>query len=184
MSQINYEFKDSHHYLIKGENGIGKSTLFRSILHQIHFEGEIEIHGRIAYGPEEAILPAYMSVKFFIRTFSTLIDDVPDIDFRINEMLMLFGLQGTENKELGALSRGQKEKVNLIQALLTPSEILLLDEPLSSLDSESKKALMSLLKLEKRLVIVVSHETSAFRHKDFTILRLEEGRLREISTPD
>ena len=55
-----------------------------------------------------------------------------------------------------------------------------MDEPLSGLDPESKKKLIKRIKMDKRCVIVVSHETNQFKRKDFTILKLNEGILEEI----
>ena len=121
LNSLTYTFEDGVHYLIKGENGIGKSTLFKSILRQVKFDGECIVEGTISYSPEDTIFPSFMSVKSFIKTFSTLNFDVANIDELIEGSLKEFNIEGFEKKMLGSLSKGQKMKVNLITALLTSS---------------------------------------------------------------
>ncbi len=181
LSSLTYTFEDGVHYLIKGENGIGKSTLLKSILRQVKFDGECIVDGTISYSPEDTIFPSFMSVKSFIKTFSTLNFDLENIDNLIEESLKEFNIEGFEKKMLGSLSKGQKMKINLITALLTPSDILILDEPLSGLDTDSKKVLLKKLKKDKRLIIIISHETNAFRKSNYKILRLTEGKIIELS---
>ena len=181
LSSLTYTFEDGVHYLIKGENGIGKSTLLKSILRQVKFDGECIVDGTISYSPEDTIFPSFMSVKSFIKTFSTLNFDLENVDNLIEESLKEFNIEGFEKKMLGSLSKGQKMKINLITALLTPSDILILDEPLSGLDTDSKKVLLKKLKNDKRLIIIISHETNAFRKSNYKILRLTEGRIIELS---
>jgi len=180
LNNINFIFEDKKHYLIKGENGIGKSTLFKTILGQAQYEGYISVTGRISYEAEDVLFPSYMEVESFITTFSTLTENIINIHQKIGELLTLFGMDGYQNKQLGSLSKGQKEKVNLIQALLTPSEILIMDEPFSGLDPESKKILMKIIRAEERMVIIVSHETTQFRKKDFVFLILKKGSIAQI----
>ena len=179
LKGLTYTFFDHKHYLIKGENGIGKSTLLKSIMRQIKFEGECIVNGRIAYAPEDPVLPSFMTVYSFLKTFSTIFDDVENIDLLIEEELHNYNLEGYEKKQMGSLSKGEKMKVNIIQALLAPTEILLLDEPLSGLDTESKKVLLKRIKEDKRLVIVISHETTAFRKTNFIMLRIKDGEIYE-----
>ena len=179
LKGLTYTFKDNTHYLIKGENGIGKSTLIKSILNQIKYEGEIKVDGPISYSPEEAIFPAFMSVYSFLKTFSEMSNEEVSDDL-IDKELNDFNILDSKDKQLGSLSKGTKMKINIILSLITPSKILLMDEPLSGLDPESKKKLLKKLKEDKRCVIVVSHETNQFKRKDYTILKLNEGLLEEI----
>ena len=180
LKGLTYTFKDNTHYLIKGENGIGKSTLIKSILNQIKYEGEIIVDGPISYSPEEAIFPAFMSVYSFLKTFSQMSMNEEIDDELIKKELDDFNILDSLDKQLGSLSKGTKMKINIILSLITPSKILLMDEPLSGLDPESKKVLLKKIKEDKRCVIVVSHETNQFKRKDYTILKLNEGLLFEI----
>ncbi len=181
LNKITYEFKDSNHYCIKGENGIGKTTLFKAILNQIKYDGYIEVNGDIAYKPEDSIFPPYMSVSCFLSTFSSLIYKNPHIDEEIKEMLNMFEIGEYLNAQLGSLSNGQRQKINIIQALLTKSEILLLDEPFNALDYNSKKTLIDYLKKDNRLIIVISHTIKELKENGFKIIELKENGFKFVS---
>ena len=181
LKGISITFSDHSKYLIKGENGIGKSTLFRAILNQISYLGKINIEGNISYAPEAFNVPPYMTVYKSIKTFATLTEDISDFDKKLDEILDLFNFKSHKYSLLGSLSKGEKQKVNIIQAYLTPSKILLLDEPLSGLDVSSKEALLGLIKKDDRTVIIISHELTHFKKKDYNILELEDGHLTLIS---
>jgi len=184
LKGINYRFEDHKKYIIKGENGIGKTTLLKAILNQIKYLGVIEVEGRISYVPEGVILPNYMSIYSFVETISNLTSRVDDFDNLFNKYYKDLGLEVNKKSMLGSLSKGQKQKVNIIQALLSPSEILLLDEPLSGLDPESKKNFVSIIKKDPRMVIIISHQTANFRKKDFNFLEINKGELNVLSKAD
>ena len=181
IERLTYKFENSTHYLIIGDNGIGKSTLFKSIMRQVKYLGICDVDGRISYCPEDPQFPAFMSVGLFIKTFATLTDDIDGIDERIKQMLKRYGIEGFEKKALGSLSKGQKMKINIIQSLLKPSEILLMDEPLSGLDEESKKVLIEDLRNDKRMIIVISHEITPFDNEKFKKVKFDGKRIEEVS---
>lgn len=181
LNNINFSFKGPNKYLIKGENGVGKSTMFKAILKQVMYEGNIEIDGLISYQPEDNVFPPYMKVKTFLKTFITLTKDIEDIDRKIMEMLEIFNLVKLNDAYLGSLSKGEKQKVNLIQALLTPSDILLFDEPLSGLDHKSKLEFFNILKKDQRLIIIVSHNIESFNKRDYKLLEFREGAIHALS---
>ncbi|MHC4931910.1 MAG: ATP-binding cassette domain-containing protein, partial [Planctomycetota bacterium] len=83
------------------------------------------------------------------------------------------------------LSGGQKQRAALARALATEAPILILDDALSSVDTETEAAILSNLRRvgEGRTVIVVAHRVSALRHAD-RILYLKEGRVVESGTHD
>ena len=180
LKGISCRFKDYQKYLIKGENGIGKSTLFKAILNQISYLGEIKVEGAISYAPEVVNFPPFMSVYRSIKTFSTLTSDIYDFDNKLDYLLNLFNISKYKNSMLGSLSKGQKQKVNLIQAYLTPSKTLLLDEPLSGLDNESRNKFLDLIENDTRTVIVISHELTHFNKEDYNVMELDNGRLTLI----
>ena len=122
-----------------------------------------------------------MSAHSFIKTFSTLTENIENIDELIKKELKDYGVEDIYNKQLGSLSKGQKMKINIISSFLTPSKNLLLDEPLSGLDPDSKKVLLKKIKEDDRCIIIISHETNQFRKKDFITLRIENGVMRDDS---
>ena len=90
-------------------------------------------------------------------------------------------MQKKKNSILGSMSKGERQKVNIIKSLLTPSEILLFDEPLSGLDELSRKKFLSMLVSDDRMVIVVSHEKEEFDKRYFNVLVLKDGLLEVLS---
>jgi len=178
LSNVSFNFIDNNKYVIKGENGIGKSTLIKAILNHVKYTGDISINGRISYSPENVSLPSYMTVYNFIKTLVTLTEKVEDFDKNLNKYFKLFNLDNKKKKAfIGSLSKGQRQKINLIQALLTPSDILILDEPFTGLDDESKNILVDLLIKDQRLIIIITHEIIKYKDPIFIKLELKNGKL-------
>ena len=180
LKGINFEFKDGKKYLIKGENGAGKSTLIKAILNQIHYSGFIYTDSRISYCPECSLMLSFMSLETFIKTFSTLTEIIDDIDKKVEDMLKEFDILRYKKCYLGSLSKGQRQKANIIQSLLTPSEIVIMDEPLSGLDPSSRKRLVDMIINDDRMYIIISHELELFKKENFIYLGIDDGHLKVL----
>lgn len=81
------------------------------------------------------------------------------------------------------LSGGQKQRVTLARALLSPAPVLVLDDPLSSVDAETERRILERLAplLRQRTTIFISHRVSAVQHAD-RIVVLDRGRVVEVGT--
>lgn len=184
LNNINYKFYDNNKYLIKGENGIGKTTLFKSILKQIKYNGEIIVNGVISYAPEGGLMPPYMTIYSFVKLISNLTERINNFDNIFDKYYKSLLIDVKKDSLIGSLSKGQRQKINLLLALITPSDMLLFDEPLSGLDIESKKAFVKLIKKDKRMSIIISHETNLFRKNYFNILEIRKGDIYVFSQTD
>lgn len=184
LNNINYKFYDNNKYLIKGENGIGKTTLFKSILKQIKYNGEIIVNGVISYAPEGGLMPPYMTIYSFVKLISNLTERINNFDNIFDKYYKSLLIDVKKDSLIGSLSKGQRQKINLLLALITPSDMLLFDEPLSGLDIESKKAFVKLIKKDKRMSIIISHETNLFRKNYFNILEIRKGDIYVLSQTD
>ena len=107
---------------------------------------------------------------------------------RVTEALELVGLAGAENRVVTTLSGGEAQRVALARALATRPEVLLLDEPLGSLDGPLRLRLQDDLRaLFERLSLTVVHVThdvgEAFALGDRVAI-LREGRLAQVATPE
>jgi len=135
-----------------GPNGAGKSTLMRIIVGILHpTGGSVKVGGNdvvkdpqdakrgMGYLPENPSLYTALTVKEFLN-FVGKIRDVPDgvLQDRIPKALSTFSLEEKTNALVGTLSRGMKQKVALIAATLHDPPVLVLDEPLTSLDPKSQ----------------------------------------------
>jgi ABC-type multidrug transport system ATPase subunit len=74
-----------------------------------------------------------------------------------------------------------RQKINLLQALIPEPKIIILDEPLVSLDKDSQKALLEYLTLisKTRLVIISTHNPDKFRSKLKQIYKIEDGKIND-----
>ena len=181
LKGINFEFKDHNKYLIKATNGAGKSTLIKAILNQIHYTGNIISNSRISYCPECSLLLSFMSLETFIKTFSTLTDSIENIDSKIDYYLEYFEILKYKKCYLGSLSKGQRQKANIIQSILSPSDCVIMDEPLSGLDQDSRIKLVKLIEEDNRMYIIISHEVDLFTQDKFSYIGIENGRIKVLS---
>ncbi|MDT8337288.1 MAG: ABC transporter ATP-binding protein [Candidatus Izemoplasmatales bacterium] len=179
---LNLEFCNGGLNLVIGKNGSGKSTLLKCIMKLVKYSGEIEKRKlRIGYAPEIFIMPDFQTVEEFLVNIGrikglgkkVLIEN--SVDF-----FEFFNIEKYRNKMIRTLSNGTKQKVNLIQALIHEPKIIILDEPLVSLDFESQKRLLKYLtKLAKeRLVIISTHNPEKFRSSLKRIYEIENGRVK------
>ncbi|WP_293661270.1 putative 2-aminoethylphosphonate ABC transporter ATP-binding protein [Rhodoferax sp. OV413] len=106
---------------------------------------------------------------------------------RVDEMLALVGLPGTENKFPSQLSGGQQQRIALARALATRPDLLLLDEPLSALDAIERVRLRSEIRqLQQALgvtTIMVTHDQEEALAMADRVVVMRSGRIQQIGTP-
>ncbi len=158
-----------------GPNGGGKSTLLKLIMGLYSPQrGEITVLGsrpkksapRIGYVPQNTTInPSFpvtvMDVVLMGRLGKKKRNRVTRADREAAmKALSLVGMDGLANRKTGDLSGGQQERVFIARALATDAEILILDEPTASIDSEGRCELLALLgRLNKdKTIILVTHD--------------------------
>lgn len=106
---------------------------------------------------------------------------------RVDDMLVLVGLPGTENKYPSQLSGGQQQRIALARALATRPDLLLLDEPLSALDAIERVRLRSEIRqLQQTLgvtTIMVTHDQEEALAMADRIVVMQSGRIEQTGTP-
>ncbi len=130
-----------------GPNGAGKSTMMKIITGYLKpTEGEVEVNGVsvndgtkdfrkfIGYLPENNPLYTDMYVKEYLCFVAKIYGLGRFGVSRVNELIELTGIGNEQNKKIGQLSRGFRQRVGLAQALLNRPPVLILDEPTSGLD--------------------------------------------------
>ena len=151
-----------------GPNGAGKSTTMRMITGFLPVSsGEIYVSGlkvgidnlkaqqKIGYLPENNPLYVDMYVKEYLE-FVGRIYKVHNLKNRIKDMIDAVGLEVEQNKKIGALSKGYRQRVGLAQAIIHDPEVLILDEPTSGLDPNQLVEIRELIKTigkEKTLML-------------------------------
>ncbi|HEX7734809.1 MAG TPA: ATP-binding cassette domain-containing protein [Ktedonobacteraceae bacterium] len=189
-----------------GPNGAGKSTLLRAILGLMPLaEGDIRVLGRLprrgnpalGYVPQRRTLDAHLRVR--ARDFVSLGIDgqkwglpLPCISrqhqrFLVQEALNAVEAQGYAERAIGSLSGGEQQRLLLAQALLGDPTVLLLDEPLASLDLRSQQAIAQLtaqVAHERQLaVLLVTHDVNPFLPSTDRLLMIARGQVT-IGLPD
>ena len=157
-----------------GPNGSGKSTTVKMLTGlleptdgQVIYEGQdvhknlISYRKRLGYVPEEANLYPYLTGQEYLDMVATL-RAMPDPrkSKTISSLLQLFSLWPHRHVNLGSYSKGMRQRILLIAALMDNPDVLILDEPLSGLDVTSVlviKNLIQVLSARGKAVFYCSH---------------------------
>ena len=124
-----------------GPNGAGKTTLL-SILAGIRRpdSGSISVPGEVGWVPQQAALYRRITVDENLRLFARL-ERVDDVDASVDRMVAQTGLGDRTGDQVGTLSGGNQQRVNIAIGLLTAPSVLLLDEPSTGLDPRQREVL-------------------------------------------
>lgn len=157
-----------------GPNGSGKSTTVKMLTGLLEpTDGEVTHNGqniqkdlvayrkRLGYVPEEANLYPYLTGYEYLEMVGTL-RAMPESrrDVRINSLLELFSLWPHRHVTLGSYSKGMRQRILLIAAIMDNPDLLILDEPLSGLDVTSVliiKDLIQALSARGKSIFYCSH---------------------------
>jgi len=147
LSNVSFSVPTSSVVGFLGPNGAGKSTMMKIITGYLKpTEGEVEVNGIsinddntdfrrfIGYLPENNPLYTDMYVKEYLAFVAKVYKLGKLADKRVKELIDLTGIGYEQNKKIGQLSRGYRQRVGLAQALLNRPSVLILDEPTSGLD--------------------------------------------------
>jgi len=143
-----------------GPNGSGKSTTVRMLTGllqptrgEVTRDGEdihkdlVEYRKRLGYVPEEANLYPYLTGEEYLEMVGTLrAMPEPRRKTRVDSLLELFALAPHRHVALGSYSKGMRQRILLISALMDNPDVLILDEPMSGLDVTSSLVLKTLIK--------------------------------------
>lgn len=155
-----------------GPNGAGKSTMMKIISCFIPpTSGQASVYGldvmdeplkvkaKIGYLPEHNPLYPEMYVREYLHYVAGIYKMKGNIEERINEVVELTGLQVEQNKKIGALSKGYRQRVGLAQSLIHDPDVLILDEPTTGLDPNQLKEIRELIKTigKEKTVLLSTH---------------------------
>ncbi|WP_350286654.1 ABC transporter ATP-binding protein [uncultured Croceitalea sp.] len=156
LEDVSFSLKRGQHLSIMGESGSGKSTLLKAIYGLLHLsEGTIHWDKAQVLGPNFNLVPGekymkYVSQSFDLMPFTTVRENIAEHlsvfeqdthEERTNELLKLIELVAYADTKVKNLSGGQMQRVALARALAQEPEVLLLDEPFSSIDQFKKNDL-------------------------------------------
>lgn len=183
---------------ILGSSGSGKTTLLNIILGILNSDsGKLMFNGEdITDAPLEdrnfnivfqdyALFPhlnAYDNIVYGLKNQEGATDEA-----ELKEIIDLFDLSDHLNKRISELSGGQKQRVALARTIVMKPKVLLLDEPLSALDSVIKESIKELIKeISNRYnltTIMVTHDPEEALTLSDRILLLNQGEVAQYDTP-
>ncbi len=200
LEDINFDVKDGEYFVLLGHTGAGKTVLLDSIagLKPIN-SGQVIINGRdvtslnlehrrIGFAYQDYTLYRHLSVRDNI-SFGLMWrkKDRKEIEESIDKAIEFLGLGSLLNKRSAELSGGESQKIALARAIAIKPDLLLLDEPLSAVDPETKEDYERELKdVHNRLELTTIHVTHNFEEAitlGDRIAVMHQGHIVQIGTP-
>lgn len=179
FSTLNLDIKREEKIALIGENGRGKTTLFKIIMDKIKADNGVKVLGKNVF------LGYYDQEQSNLDVNKAIIDEVWD-DFpemtttEIRTALAAFLFTGDDVfKKISTLSGGEKCRINLLKLMLSKSNFLLLDEPTNHLDIVSREALEEAILGYDGTILLISHDRYFLNKVINKIYELNEDGVKE-----
>ncbi len=142
-------------YWLKGTNGSGKTTLMRSIAGMVPFEGSIEVSeisikqdrmrytSSVNYAEAEPIFPGFLTGNDLINFYR---ETKPTPEASIEQLTEVFGTHLFSANRIATYSSGMTKKLSLVLAFMGTPKLILLDEPLITLDTATVENLRAIIR--------------------------------------
>ncbi len=192
LDQINLSINKGEITGLLGPNGAGKSTLMKIISCFLPptegkatvygfdvMENPIEVKSRIGYLPEHNPLYPEMYVREYLQYVAGIYKMKGDLKARIDEIVEMTGLTLEQNKKIGALSKGYRQRVGLAQSLIHNPDVLILDEPTTGLDPNQLVEIRELIKKigREKTVLLSTHIMQEVEAICDRVLIIHKGKL-------
>jgi len=202
LESVNLDLQPEEWVIVFGPSGCGKSTLLNSITGlETPTSGKVNVLDRDINKLTSNEKSEYRgkSVGMIFQSFHlinslTVLDNVclPQVfygvDLKEREKMAMsfldrFGIANQAKKYPTDISGGQRQKVSIARALMNSPEIILADEPVGNLDSKSTYNVMAILKelnkVDKKTVIMVTHDSQHLKHAD-KIVHVKDGKILRV----
>lgn len=197
---ISFEVNEGELFAFLGQNGAGKSTTISVICGRLTKDsGEVRVNGRTIESDRDAIkreigvvfqnsvLDKQLSVRDNLKSRAALYGiHGSDLEKRICELSELLELDELLKRPLGKLSGGQKRRIDIARALIHKPKILILDEPTTGLDPQTRKnvwdVVTKLQQNEKMTVFLTTHYMEEAANADNVVI-IDRGRIAAEGTP-
>ena len=208
LNGISLKIQDGEFIAVLGPSGCGKTTLLRLLAgFTPPSSGEIRIGEQVVANRDYVLPPnerfismvfqsyalwPHMSVRknveFPIKNNKFVSPEIrSNCDSRVQELIGMVGLTGMEKRLPAQLSGGQRQRVALARALAVNPDLLLMDEPLSNLDTElrveMRREIKELHQKTKVTVVYVTHDQSEALALADRIVVMNQGQIEQVGTP-
>ena len=197
LTNINMEINEGEFVAIIGENGSGKSSLIKCILGLNKIQkGKITVNDRIGYLPQlTEIQNSFPATIEEIVLSGTIPDNVLKIFYtkddrkKAEDVMKKLNLFDMRKKCFDELSGGQRQRVLIARALCSTDKIIILDEPVNSLDSKVVSGIYDILndlyKNKGITIVMVSHDVERCIKYCSRIIEMENGKIiKDINSKD
>jgi len=200
VDDISFRVRRGETVGLLGGNGAGKTTTIAMLLALlVPTSGRITVLGqdmakdrfaalaKMNFSSPYVALPQRLTVIQNLRVYGNLYS-VPQLERRIRELADELDLHGLLDRPAGRLSAGQKTRVALAKSLINRPELLLLDEPTSSLDPDTGDMVRTWLEHYRAesgcTVLLASHNMAEVERLCSHVLMMKQGRIVDRGTPD
>lgn len=181
LEDVNFEIKSTDKVAIIGSNGTGKTTLMQDIFSYINNKKSIEVNDQV----EMAYLSQLQHKT--LNDSNTIREEFIEAGFKnsdeIMEHISKYGFEDREilSQEIGTLSGGEQNMLQLAKISVSNANMLLLDEPTSHLDTYSQIALEKTIKDYNGTILMVSHDFYSIVNCMDYILYIEDKKIRRMN---
>jgi ABC-2 type transport system ATP-binding protein len=181
-------------YWLKGANGSGKSTLLKIIAGIIPFEGNVILDAislksnpvafknKVSYHPADAALPPFITGLELLQFYDAIRNK--NANSEVAFIIDLFQLSAYVHNKTGSYSSGMQKKLSLALAFIGKPKLIMLDEPLSTLDTAVTKLITDIIALyfqQGTAFIITSHQDFEYKSIDFSgILQIGNTQIQKL----
>lgn len=200
VNDLSFKVKKGELFAFLGVNGAGKSTtisIMCGLLKKDDGSAEVcgknvetdmaEISSKIGVVFQNSALDMHLSVKDNLLSRAGLYGIFgEEANQRINELAVLLDFKDITGRTVGKLSGGQRRRIDVARALIHKPELLILDEPTTGLDPQTRKKLWDVVenyrKTENMTVLLTTHYMEETADADYVII-LDSGKISASGTP-
>jgi zinc transport system ATP-binding protein len=196
LNGVNFTIESGEFVAITGQNGASKSTLLKLMLGLIKpWSGDVYISNKNVQGKNLTIgyVPQQIS-SFNVGFPSTVLELVESGRYKkgawfkklssadktkVENSLKMVGMWDLRNRKIGELSGGQKQKICIARALASEPDLLVLDEPTTGMDAESRKSFYEFMTHQVKhhgiTVVMVTHNQAEVQQYLSKLINIERG---------
>jgi ABC-2 type transport system ATP-binding protein len=184
LREVSFEVAGGEKVAVIGPNGAGKTTLLQILAGALApTSGTVSLRPEeVGWVPQQPALYSKLSVAENLRLFARL-EKVADVERTVARMLEQTALADRCDDEVGKLSGGNRQRVNIAIGLLGEPAVLLLDEPSAALDPRQRERLWEFIAALGTTVVFSTHDVGEAERFADRVLVLADGELLFTGTP-